>query len=321
MKKIILACVAAIFSLSFVNAQEEVAVEEVEITSTREVQPEVQPVAIIPQEEPELQADPALVMDSVITRPFMLGAAAGVNMTSYSGDVDASFGIGFQFGISCDAPIGVNLFKGYLSINPELIFAYKTVGLDANVLGYESTDRFWSMNVPVHAKWNKSMGPGFLWVAAGPMLNVYLGGTNKSKLQVEVIDNKGELKKEHLEMLLFQADPDDLANDYIRDNALYNILGFSLNFKVGYDFKSGLSVSAGYQLGLSNMTNKAVYNDYNKQIDEINKELMVNLNGRVETGELTTQEKDALYKEEAMSNLAAPVIRNGSIFLTVGYVF
>ncbi len=327
MKKIILACVTAIFSLSFVNAQEEVAVEAVKNDSAIKTQPEV-----APQAEPALLADSALVEDTIIpvkTRPLMLGVAAGVNMTNYSGDLEgANFGLGFQLAIGCDVPTGINLLRGYFSINPEMAFAYKTIGLDANAFGMESTDRIWSMNIPVYVKWNKSAGSGFFHVAVGPTLNVNLGGSNKWKesMEVAVEDRTRTIDQ----MPLFQADP-DLHNEVIalnpffgnslRDNALYNILGFSLNFKAGYDFSSGLSITAGYQLGLSDMTNKVVYDDCNKKVNEFNQKLKTDLDKMEEAGDLTTQEKNDLYKEKAASNLTAPIIKNSSIFLTIGYVF
>ncbi len=326
MKKIILAFLTAVFSLSFANAQEVAPQAIPELTETNTivsaadtiapVENLIEPETAAPQVEPELTAETQLdssIIDTVKTRPLMLGVSAGVNLTNYSGDVEgASFGTGFQIAFGCDVPIGVNLLKGYLSINPEMNFAYKTVGLDANFLGIESTDRFWSMNIPVHAKWNRSLGSGFLTVAAGPMLNVYLGGSNKWKKGIVIEDIVSGKTTTVDQMLLFQSDPDAISElDFIRDYALYNVLGFALNFKVGYDFASGISINAGYQLGLSNMTNKEPYDAWNKA-------LKLELDEQVKAETLTPEERDKEYKEFKMD---APVLKNGSIFLTIGYVF
>jgi len=299
MRKIILACVAAIFSLSFINAQE---------------------VAATPQEEPALAEDLTLTEDTVIpvkTRNFLLGATLGLNMTTYSNsdnDLTASFGLGGQIGISCDVPLSVYLLRGYFSINPELIFAYQTVGLEEKYEGvsFKSTDRIYSMNIPVHLKWNKSAGPGFFYVAAGPMLNMGLGGTNKWEQGVDMKVGEDKDGKDIIRTfdrnLLFQADPDNMAFDFTRENALYNILNFSLNFKLGYEFESGLSFSAAYQLGVSNMINKAPYDDYNRA-----------LRAEINLFEGMTQaQKDAKYNE---FKLDVPTQKSSSIVFSIGYVF
>jgi len=213
MKKIILACVATILSLSFVNAQEETA-EDVIMSENMEEEQAPEP------------------------RSILLGVTAGVNMTTYSGDVEAKMGLGGQVGINCDIPIGQ-----YLSIMPELIFAYKTVKIDDlfeagdALISMESTDKLLYMNVPIHLKGSISTEAGRPFIAVGPMINVGLYGVNKM----------GDYK-----MLLFQSDPDSDIEE-IREDALYNVLDFSVNLKAGFDFDFGLSISAAFQLGLTNM--------------------------------------------------------------------
>jgi len=206
MKKIILACATAILSLSFINAQTEEG-------STYD------------------------------SRRILLGATAGVNMTTYSGDRNAEMGLGGQFGINCDIPVNESF-----SVMPELIFSYKTVKLDnivwdtsGDVLRMESTDNLFYMNVPITVKWGMEMGPGRPFVALGPMISVGLFGHNKMK-------DAGEDDT----LLLFQSDPNSYLWAY-REKPIYNNLDFSAYLKLGYDFDFGLSTSLAFQYGFVNM--------------------------------------------------------------------
>ncbi len=213
MKKIILACVAAISSLSFMSAQQ-----------TTE--------AAIMSENMEETKAPA-------SRSLLLGVTAGANMSTYSSDRDPNMGFGGQIGINCDVPI-----DQYFSIMPELIFAYKTVKIDDVFLNnnnerisMESTDKMLYMSVPVNVKGSMHLGIGRPFIAVGPMISVGLYGQN------DVGDS---------EILLFQSDSNSEFKEY-RENPPYNNVDFAINFKAGYDFDFGLSVSAAFQLGLVNM--------------------------------------------------------------------
>ena len=215
MKKIILACVTTILSLSFIHAQKNAE-------------------AVIMAENLGEEEEAPLEL-----RPILLGVTAGVNMTTYSGDRDPKMGLGGQIGINCDIPVSENF-----SIMPELIFAYKTVDVNQvkeneylEVVAMKSTDKLLYMNVPVNVKWSTHVGNGRPFIAAGPMLNVGLYGENKA-------DDGSKL-------LLFQSDSNgELA---YRERPIYNILGFSVNLKAGYDFDFGLSITAACELGLTNM--------------------------------------------------------------------
>ena len=214
MKKIILACMTAILGLSL-SAQE--TAESLIMSENMEEGP------------------------GSVSRPILLGVTAGVNMTTYSGDRNPKMGLGGQIGINCDIPV-----NDYFSIMPELIFAYKTVGLDNvswdnnyDLIKIESTDNLVYMNVPIYVKLGTDLGPGRPFVAMGPMISVGLFGENK-------------IKNTKFKMLLFQADSNTEFLEY-RETRAYDNIDFSVNLKAGYDFDFGLAFSAGLQWGLLNM--------------------------------------------------------------------
>jgi hypothetical protein len=218
-------------------------------------------------------------------RRILLGATAGVNMTTYSGDRNAEMGLGGQFGINCDIPVGESF-----SIMPELIFSFHSVNLDnpvwddatGNMFTLESTDNLSFMNVPITVKWGTEMGPGRPFVALGPMISIGLFGKNKLKdtdamrelheffcpkanNPKDVKGEKGHCNYVH-ELLLFQSDPNSYVSEY-RDSPIYNNLDFSAYLKLGYDFDMGLSLSAALQWGFSNMykmsdAREAFYKEY-----------------------------------------------------------
>ena len=226
MKKVILACMTAVWGLSL-SAQQ-----------TAEI-------LIMSENMGEEQVS--------VSRPIMLGATAGINMTTYSGDRNPKMGMGGQLGINCDIPI-----NDYFSIMPELIFAYKSVGVDLSwdnnneLMTMESTDKLVYMNVPINVKLSADFGPGRPFVAVGPMISVGLFGENRVKVFKKLVDlyetKAGEFKR----LLLFQADSNTGFLEY-REEPFYSNIDFSVNLKAGYDFDFGLAISAGLQWGFLNM--------------------------------------------------------------------
>jgi len=235
MKRVILGCVAIILSSSFMSAQQtdNAATYESEYGTGREKSDNI-----------------------------LLGVTAGVNMTTYSGDRNAKMGLGGQVGINCDVRISEKF-----SIMPELIFAYKTVGVDDiswnshnQLVRNESTDKMYYMFVPINVKWSTEVGPGRPFVAAGPMIGVGLFG--KNKINDEIIRYNSEL----YQLLLFQPDPNSAYNEY-REKPPYSNLDILANVKVGYDFDFGLAVSLGFQYGFLNMykmteKRELIYNEF-----------------------------------------------------------
>lgn len=220
MKKIISACIAAIFSLSLLNAQEQ------------------DTLAVSASEETEEKVSPP--------KQFTLGVTAGFSMTTLASDFDSEMGAGFKVGVNCDIPV-----SEYISIMPELIFAYKTAGinkLDALSLGLpeinedkivvDTKDKLFYMDIPVYVKGSLYYGIGRPFVAIGPMLSVGLYG------EKEIVDSQ---------ILLFQGDPNPMFPFSAQEKPLYNNVDFSVNFKVGYDFDCGLSADFGFQLGMVNL--------------------------------------------------------------------
>ena len=247
MKKIILACVAAILSLSFVHARETT---EGQTAGDVSEEHEFTPIKM--------------------QRLLSLGVTAGVNMTAYSGDRNAAMGIGGQIGINCDIPV-----SEHFSIMPELIFTNQSVKLDnvawdveGNAVKTTSTDNLFYMNVPVTLKWSTYLGAGRPFIALGPMLNVGLYGKNK-------------IKGSDTKLLLFQPDPNSDYREY-REKAYYNDVDFSVYLKLGYDFDFGLSIAAALQWGLANMykmddERKSLYTESELNTSQKNRTIYVSL--------------------------------------------
>jgi len=270
MKRIILGCAAAILGSTFIGAQQTVEEaimsenegriilykhtnetdEATEVAEVKEVKKEVN------EEKDEKKAKKEKARRAIEdddendlkspSRTLLLGVTAGANMTTYLGDRNSQMGLGGQIGINCDVPVNDNF-----SIMPELIFAYRTVGVDNitwdnknDLVKMESTDKLIYMLVPINVKWSTEAGPGRPFIAAGPMISVGLFGKNTV--------NDSKVDAERGDMLLFQSDPNSYYIEH-REEPPYNNLDLLANVKAGYDFDFGLSVSLGFQYGIFNM--------------------------------------------------------------------
>ena len=241
MKKIILACVATILSLSFINAQE-----------TAE----------------DLIVSENMGAEYASSRPILLGVTVGANMTTYSGDRNPKMGLGGQIGINCDIPI-----NDYFSIMPELLFAYKTVDLDNvswdnnnELMIMKSTDHLLYMNVPVYVKGSLHVGIGRPFIAIGPMINVGLYGENRG----------GDFK-----LLLFQADPNAGYVEYREKPPYNNLdFSVCAKAGYDFDFGLSISVAyqLGFA-NMYKMTNdrKLLYNELGLDTSQKNSTISVSL--------------------------------------------
>ena len=249
MRKIIFTCVMIVLGFSFTNAK---------------------------QNFDEFDSDGVTEFGNDDEQSIFLGFTFGYNQSNYSGDRNPKWGSGGQVGINCEIRAG-----DVFSIQPELIFSYKTVGIDylvptnstninanvdygiedmENVFFVNSSDRMWYMSFPINLKIAIPLGSVRPFLSAAPMLDLGLYGKNKvdnyNKLQLTLQElglfNEKNDKIKDYDLLLFQANPNDKAF-YFREKPIYNNVNFSLLFKVGLDFGFGLTLSAAYQMGLTNM--------------------------------------------------------------------
>jgi len=180
----------------------------------------------------------------------------------------------------------------YFSVQPELLFSYKTVGTESIVLTnikhhvgeheyfpVKSTDVLWYASIPVNLKISYPFISGRPFISVAPMLDLGLYGKNELddydelKSLLEEMKLPVDRKKlKNYDQLLFQANPNDPAFDY-RVDQVYRNVNFSLLFKAGLDFTSGFCISAAYQLGLTNMYNmapkaEAFYRSFGMKLDQ-----------------------------------------------------
>lgn len=142
------------------------------------------------------------------------GAKAGVNFSTFSGDVENADGkVGFQVGGFAEIKISEKFF-----IQPELM--YTTLGTKGDEMGITFTQTADYIVLPVMAKFY--VADGFS-LEAGPQIGFLVGA--KIKALDESIDAK----------------------------ELFNSTDFGLNVGAGYDFTENISAGLRYTLGLSNI--------------------------------------------------------------------
>jgi len=195
-------------------------------------------------------------------RFITVGFSGGLNMTTYGlagmDDQSASFGPGAELAINCDIPLGQTPVCQYLSIQPELIFSFRTTNLDLLVPmvdeagdfvqyhKYTATDRLFYMNIPINFKASMRFKKGRPFVSLAPMLGIGLfgkrvsDGTPDLNYEDDGMADDGDCRS----TLLFQAD-----TQHAQEDPLYNNVDFSLYTKLGYDFDKGWSVYAAFQFG------------------------------------------------------------------------
>lgn len=180
-------------------------------------------------------------------RETTIGVSVGVGGAWYNSKPVSNQGVFcFRGGLNFDIPIGQ-----WFSLQPELLFATRGGGFDANSeYGKISLkENLFYFDVPINCKFSKRMnisktvtGRGFFSV--GPVLSLGVYGKSEGDgVKNKVFQNDSENEMEH---------------------AIYRNFDFSFNFRIGYDFDAAYSVAVGYQLGLFNLMNDGNFDDNEK---------------------------------------------------------
>lgn len=159
------------------------------------------------------------------------GAKAGVAFTTVSGS-DVPSGLksltSFYVGGTVNVPLGE-----VFSIQPGLTLVGK--GFKTEVLGATLKSNPWYLEVPVNAVAGFQAGPGKIFVGAGPYVGFGLFGENTISGTGTALDGSADIK-------FGSTSTDD-----------YKMIDFGLNFLAGYQLNNGLSINAGYGMGLSSI--------------------------------------------------------------------
>jgi len=164
------------------------------------------------------------------TQEIGYGIKAGVNLPTYhisSGDYSDNTESTTNFHITAfmDAPI-----SPMFSIQPGVSLQGKGAKLMDNDLGELKQNTMW-IEVPVNAVAKFPAGDGNFFLGAGPYAAFGISG--KNEFEGDNVDIERDFE--------FGSDGDLKGTD------------FGVNFQAGYQLGSGLTLGAGYGLGLSNL--------------------------------------------------------------------
>lgn len=167
------------------------------------------------------------------------GLKAGVNLGEYTNKPGQSVNTSFYITGFADLPVAPNF-----SIQPGVSLQGKgnkytsTIG---NIANGEITRNVMSIEIPVNAVYYIPTGDaGKVFLGAGPYIGFNVSG--KDKLKTTIAGYTGDKEWD----VKFSG-----------DNRSMNVIDAGLNFMGGYKFSNGFLLSAGYNLGLTNLEYKA----------------------------------------------------------------
>lgn len=171
------------------------------------------------------------------------GVKAGATFSKFSLSGDNSVGYtssslpSFYVGGTVDIPL-----FGLLSVESGLSLIGKGSNIHFPSLPPASMDIKYSpiyLELPVNLVLKQKLGPGSIFIGAGPYLSFGLGG----KIKVTTVDLQGILTVDKDGSLQFGS---DTSKDIKSTD-------FGLNVLLGYQLKNGLNIHGGYGLGLTNI--------------------------------------------------------------------
>jgi len=172
------------------------------------------------------------------------GFSAGTSIANYKfkyGDltINGDSKVGITAGILVDIPTGSNFI-----IQPALNFVQK--GTTSEEMGDKLTTSINCLEIPLNLMYRSPGKSGSFFVGAGPSFAFNMSGKMKYEFNDGTPSEEDEIQ--------FGSDKD---NDDIKS------FDMGVNFLAGYEFSNGLFLSAGSNLGLSNLS---VYSDEDESI-------------------------------------------------------
>ena len=167
------------------------------------------------------------------------GIKAGVNFSNIS---SSGSGQTLTTSNSSGSNVGavVDIGFGSLSLQPGIL--YSTKGGSSN-LGSGVTSKLFLnyIEVPVNLLYNIPVGIGKVFIGGGPYVALGLSGKSTLSGAADITGSNYNTQN-----VTFGSAPGDVKNP-----------DFGVNFLGGFRFKSGLLFSAGYGIGLANLSNQS----------------------------------------------------------------
>jgi hypothetical protein len=133
-----------------------------------------------------------------------------------------------DWGYGASAGVFLKLESRHFALQYELMLQYKTSAMKNQVDPSTSDYQYWGLELPIYCMGQINTGSGKIFVGAGP----YLGFGLDAKQDPANID-------------LYRKDE-------TTGKAIMHRWDFGLGALAGYEFKNGISLHAGYQVGLIN---------------------------------------------------------------------
>jgi len=154
------------------------------------------------------------------------GVKANANMSNFiirdMDDFQSNMGFGFSTGIF------LKLESNHFALQYELLLHYKTSEME-NEVGQMKTDyKFWGLELPIYFMGQINTGSGKIFIGGGPYVSV----------GIDAIQSPGSI--------------DLYRKDKTTDKSIMHRWDFGLGAITGYEFRNGISINCGYQIGLIN---------------------------------------------------------------------
>ena len=130
--------------------------------------------------------------------------------------------------LGCSTGIFVKLESNHFALQYELLLHYKTSEMENEVEQTKTEYKCWSLILPIYFMGQINTGSGKIFIGAGPYVSVGLDATQ----------SPGSI--------------DLYRKDQTANKSIMQRWDFGLGAIAGYEFSNGISINAGYQVGLIN---------------------------------------------------------------------
>ncbi|MCL2511849.1 MAG: PorT family protein [Bacteroidales bacterium] len=175
-----------------------------------------------------------LGLSNVQAQGVSFGVKADANMSNF---ILTDFADGVKSKIGFGASIGGFTKIGFsenFGLQPELLLHFKTSKMEYVKDGPESDFQYFGMEIPVYLVGQTSLGSGKGFFGVGPFLGLGFDARYKPNVGSEV----------------------ELYKEYGGQDSDWQRFDFGAGAMLGYEFGSGLQISAGYKIGVINTLNR-----------------------------------------------------------------
>jgi len=163
---------------------------------------------------------------STVNANVSFGLKTNANMSNFiirdMDDYQSNMGFGFSTGVF------LKIESYHFAIQYELLLQYKTSVMENEVEQLKTDYKYWGLELPIYLMGQINAGSGKIFIGAGPYVGVGL----------DVTQSPGNI--------------DLYRKDQTTDKSIMHRWDFGLGAMVGYEFRNGISISGGYQVGLLN---------------------------------------------------------------------